>query len=663
MHQTPGPGTRLRFGEFELDLTTYELRRKGRRVKLGRQPTDLLILLVERRPQLVTRTDIVDRLWGKGVFVDVETGVNAAIRKVRQALRDSPESPAFVERIPGRGYRFIAAVEVVSAGAELEPIAGLAGHRTAAHVEPTVTTRVLASPEPTSMALAPPAAVDSRVDRRPPLQRRTLNRAWLVTGLAVIALAVLVAGKRWFADGSVAIAVLPFDNFTGDPTRDALTVGLTDETVASLAQIDPERLSVKGRTLHYTAGTKTALEIGRELGVDYLVEATVRGDGEQLRVTATLTRVQNQEHVWSHFYDPRTASDLLEVERELSTDIARQIRLRLSPTRMSALDRRQTHNVNALYAYFSARSFENQRNPKATATALTEYKRAIALDPDYALAWAGLASTYAASTINGDANPRLVADSARQAADEAIRINPNLSEAQKVDGTLKWLIEWKWKAAEAAFRHAIELDRSDGPAFRSLGHALSQLGRRGEADDAMRRTRELEPLEPMSFALSAQVAYQAKDYSAAVGYAQRAIFMAPKFWIGYMQLGQAAEAIGQTTVALEALSDAAQRSHANSKAISLRGYLLARMGRHDEALEVLRTLEEGASTHYVPPYAMALVEAGLGEREKVFEWLEKAYVAQDVHLIYLPVDPKWDPYRPDPRFSALLAKCGFVAGN
>jgi TolB-like protein/DNA-binding winged helix-turn-helix (wHTH) protein/Tfp pilus assembly protein PilF len=661
MHQTPGPGKTLRFGDFDLDLTAYELRRKGRRVKLGRQPTDLLILLVERRPQLVTRADIVERLWGKAVFVDVETGVNAAIRKVRQALRDSPESPAFVERIPGRGYRFIAAVEVVSRVAEAEPIAGPGAHSTALHFEPAVTTRALASPEPKSIAVTPPAGATG-VDPAPPSRRRTLNRAWLVAGLAVAALAILMADQRWFADGSVTIAVLPFDNLTGDANRDALALGLTDETGASLAQIDPEHLSVKGRTLHYTAATKSAVEIGRELGVDYLVEATIRADGGQLRVTATLIRVRNQEHVWSNFYD-RRSTGFLDIERELSTDIARQIRLRLSPTRMSALERRQTHNVDALDAYFYARSFEKQRNPRATEMAIREYKRAIALDPDYALAWAGLGSTYAASTINGDADPSQVTDRARHAAEEAMRINPDLSEAQKLDGTIKWLLDWKWKAAESAFQRAIELDPSDGSAFRSLGHLLSQSNRPVEADAAMRRTRELEPLEPMSWALSAQVAYQARDYPAAAEYARQAMLISPDFWIGYMQRGQAEEAIGQTTVALETLSEAAQRSHGNSKAISLRGYLLARMGRRDEAREVLRRLEEESSTHYVPPYAMALVEAGLDDREKVFTWLEKAYAAGDVHLIYLPADPKWESYRADPRFVALLAKCGFVTGS
>jgi len=175
----------------------------------------------------------------------------------------------------------------------------------------------------------------------------------------------------------------------------------------------------------------------------------------------------------------------------------------------------------------------------------------------------------------------------------------------------------------------------------------------------MRRARELEPLEPISYALSAQVAFQAREYHAAVEHARRTILTDSEFWIGYVELGQAYEPIGETDLALAALTDAARFSGGNSKAISLRGYILAKSGRANEAREVLKRLEAAAGERYVPPYAMALVHAGLGERELVFEWLDKAYAARDVHLIYLPVDSKWDPFRADPRFAALLARCGF----
>jgi Flp pilus assembly protein TadD len=377
-----------------------------------------------------------------------------------------------------------------------------------------------------------------------------------------------------------------------------------------------------------------------------------------VRVTATLIRVRDQEHVWSQSYE-REPTSLLGLQQELSTAIADQIRVRLSPAHVHGSRSRQTQNANAFDAYLRGRYLESRRTPATNARAIEEYRRAIVLDPNYALAWASLGFTYASSVVNSDARPLEMAPLARDAAAHAVRANPNLAETQLIVGYVNWLLDWDWTAAETALRLAIQCDPSNAPAYRTLGHALSQSGRQSEAAAAMRRARELEPLEPISYALSAQVAFQARDYPAAVELARRAVLTDSEFWIGYVQLGQAYERTGDTDLALVALTDAARFSGGNSKAVSLKGYLLAKSGRANETREVLRRLEADARERYVPAYAMALVHAGFGDRDPVFEWLEKAYAARDVHLIYLPVDPKWDPYRADPRFKALVARCGF----
>ena len=265
--------------------------------------------------------------------------------------------------------------------------------------------------------------------------------------------------------------------------------------------------------------------------------------------------------------------------------------------------------------------------------------------------------------MNGDARPLEVWPRAKDAAAGAVRGNASLSETQLAVGYLSWVLDWDWRAAETACRLAIRLDPSNAAAHRSLGHVLSQSGQHTEAESEMRRSRELEPLEPVTYALSAQVAFQARQYPAAVEHARRAILIDSQFWIGYMQLGQAYEQMGQPDLALAALTDAARFSGRNSKVTSLRGYLLAKTGRFNEAREVLRRLESDSRERYVPPVAIALVHAGLGERDAVMEWLAKAYDARDVHLIYLPVDPKWDPYRADPEFQSLLTRCGFAAST
>ena len=613
----------FRFREFELDLAAYELRRQGRPVRLERQPMDLLILLVERRRQLVSRSEIIDRLWGKDVFVDVETGVNTAISKVREALRDSTDTPVFVETVPGKGYRFIATVDVVSEAPSPAP--------------------VLETPMASRPKLSNPA-------------RRAIAL------LAVIAVIGVVAWTRLGGGSSVArvtLAVLPFENLGSDPEREYLASGLTDETSASLAQIDPERLSVKGRTLRYKGSTKTVAEIGQELSVDYLVESSIRAEGGRLRVTARLIRVRDQEYVWSQSYE-REPTSLLGLQQELSTAIAEQVRMRLSPDRVNGFGRRQTQNADAYDAYLKGRYIENRRTAASNARAIEEYKRAIAIDPDYALAWSSLSFIYAGAAINGDARPRDVAPLARDAAARAIRANPNLAEAQFSAGYVSWLLDWDWAAAEKAFRLAVRLDPSNAAQHRTLGHALSQSGQQLEAEIEMRRARELEPLEAMNFALSSQASFQARDYPAAIEHARRAIFMDSQFWIGHVQLAQAYGQTGKIDLALESLRDAARFSGGNSKAPSLTGYLLAKAGRTAEATEVVRKLEADSVQRYVPPYAMALVYAGLGDRDAAFAWLEKAYAEHDVHLMYLPVDVKWDPYRSDSRFVQLLARCGFA---
>ena len=642
MMPTDGSRKTLRFGDYDLDIAAYELRRRGRPVKLGRQPMDLLILLVQSRGQLVSRSDIVDRLWAKDVFVDVETGVNTIISRIRQALRDSADAPVFLETVPGKGYRFTAKVDVVAgSGTSAPPV-----------------------PEPLS-AIAPIGdAVSERLVEPPhaillPGRGRVMRVGlWIgvvvvVVGIAIGALSLLKGGAVAAAP-AVSLAVLPFENLGGNPEHAYLAAGLTDETSASLAQIDPAHLSVKGRTLRYKASTKTAAEIGQELSVDYLVESSIRAEGTRLRVTVTLIRVKDQAHVWSQLYD-REPTSLLGFEQELSAAIAEQVRLRLSPDRMNGLGHRQTQNADAYDAYLRARYQAHRRTADGNARAIELYKQAIAIDGTYALAWSELSFTYASAAINGDARPADVGPRAHAASLRAVAENAGLPNAQLALGYNFWMIDWNWKDAEPALRLAIELDPSDAAAHRIFGHALSQAGRQREAEAAMRRARELDPLDALCRALSAQVAFQGREIPAAIEHSRRAISLDPGFWIGYLELAQAYEGAGDHALALEALADAERLSAGNSKGIGLRGYILAKMGRPEAAREALRSLDVLAHDRYVPPYAKALIYAGLGDRDAMFDALDAALAARDVHLMYLPVDMKWDPYRADPRFVAVVA--------
>ena len=573
------------FAGFELDVAAYALRRQGQPIRLERRPMDLLILLVERRPELVSRQDIIERLWSPDVVVEVETGINTAMRKVRQVLGDNPDQPKFIETVPGRGYRFIADVEI----------------------------------------------------------SRTQSAS---------------------ESSAVTLAVLPFENIGGQPEQEYLADGFTEEATTALGQIDPERLSVIGRTsvLSYKRTTRSLAEIGRELGATYLVEGSIRAENRQWRVTARLIRAADQVQVWSASFDSEPSS-ILEFQRQLSTAIAEQIRVRLSPGRLNALEHRQSRNPGAYDLYLRGRSLWNQHTPATNRAAVEHYARATTLDPQYSLAWAGLADAFASSPINADAAPLDVGPRAREASSHAVASGPAIAESHTSKGIVSYWIDWDWAAAEASFRRAIDLDPHYPLAHRNLGILLGTIGRHEEAAACMKRTRELDAIQPMNYALSAQVALLARDEHAGLDFAKRATIIGPSFWIGYFQLAWAYERLGEADMALQALEQAEATSVGNSKTLSLRGYILSRTGRADNAEQVLRTLESISQERYVPPYALALVHAGMGRFDRAIDWLRHAYDVRDVHLIWLPMDPKWDPLRKDSSFQRLIERCGFAPSS
>ncbi len=459
----------------------------------------------------------------------------------------------------------------------------------------------------------------------------------------------------------VTLGVLPFENLGAGLEREYLADGLTEETIAALGQIEPEHLSVIGRTsmMTYKRTTKTLAEIGGELDAAYLLESSLRAEGGRLRITSKLIRVRGQVQTWSASYDSEPSS-LLNFQQELSAAIAEQILLRLSPERLGMLARRQTRNADAYDLYLRGRHFWNQLTPSTSKRASEYFTRATELDPRYALAWAGRADTYSAGPINGDVPPLRICALAREAAAHAIEAEPNLAEAYTSLGFVKFWLDWDWPAAIAAFHKSIALDPGYSMAYRMSGIVMSHMGRHVEAAAAMRRLRELDPLVPVNQALSSQVAFAARNFAAALQFAKQAIVVDPEFWIGHLQLAQACEQSGENELALDALNAAGRFCDGNSKVLSLRGYLFAKTGRKKEALDVLHTLESIAREKFVPPYAMALIHTGLNQHQESMEWLERALDARDVHLVFLTIDPKWDSLRNDARFASLLKRTRFV---
>lgn len=614
---------KYRFRDFELDLAAHRLTRAGAPIRLERRPFDLLVLLVQRPGELVTREEIVSRLWPSNVIVDFDAGVNTLVRKVRQALDDSSDTPAFIETVSGRGYRFVGPID-----------------------------------EPERLPAAP-AEVHSTSTTAPTARPRRR--------LVALTLLLLVAGATsaaWWAlrgePGPTGIAVLPFENLTGDPGYGYLAIGLAEETSASLTKIDPARVKVIGTTTAraLAEATEPLSSLGPELGVAFVVRSTLQAEGNRLRVSASLVRVEDDHAIWSAVFD-RQITNLLELQRELSVAIAEQVRLHLSPETTTRFDERHTRDAEAFRLYLKGRDEWRRLTPAGIRDAVDYYRQAVARDPHYALAWAGIAQVLSSATMTADARPLdETTVLARQAIEQAVTFGAEISEVRHAQGQIALFLDLDPVAAEAHARAAVALDPNSALAQLFLGIVLSHVGRHAEALAATQRARALDPLFAQTFALSSQVAKNAGDYPAAVEYATQALAINPQFWVAHLHLGHAHVALGELEAALRDFSNAERFSEGNSKATSFRALVLVRLGRVDEAREILRALRARAEAEYVPPMAFALIHAALNEPDAALDALEDALAVRDTHLLGLKEDPDFESLRDEPRFQQLVARCG-----
>jgi TolB-like protein len=521
----------------------------------------------------VTRDDIVECLWGRDVFIAVDTSVNTVIRKIRRVLRDSVDTPRFIQTVQGKGYRFIADVE-----------------------QPTV----------------------------------------------------------------AVLAVLPFQNLQRDAAEDYVADGLTEETIVRLGQVAPDRLCVIGRTssMPYRGTQKTLDVIGRDLGADYILEGSVRTTHGRCRVAATLIRVKDQVPVWAETFE-RDANDLLGLQTDLGRAIAHQIHDRLASNRASTVPTRHTGHTAAYDWYLRGRHHFNQMTPATAERALECFCRATEIDPTYAIAWAGLADLHTGRLFSSDISPAVVAELARAAAARAIEHGSTVPEAHISMARVRILLDWAFSDAEEHLRRALSLDPNSADGFWVLARALSHQARHAQALDAALRGRALDPFNALSLSMLAQTAFSARDFDAAAHYAREALSTEPDYRVAHYQLAQALEALDLRDDALTALAEATRPSRENSKPLSLSAYVLGRAGRTDDARALVSVLEQRALERYVPPLSLALAHAGMGDDTRVMAWLDEALAARDVHLIYVPGDVKWDRYRSNQRFQALMDRCGF----
>ena len=628
---------RVRTGLYDIDLGCPELRRDGVRVPLQEQPFRVLSLLLERPGEVVTREELQTKLWPADTYVGFDEGINTAIRKLRAAFGDSADNPRFIETLPRRGYRFIAPVSEVAA--EVAGVNGRAGDAAEA------------------------SEGESVVNPSAPAEH---SRNWKAAAV-VAALALVVASSAYFLQRRLTaetpptkpamLAVLPFQNLSTDPEQEYFSDGLTEETITDLGQLSPDQLGVIARTsaMAYKHTTKTVSEIGRDLGVDYILEGSVRREGKRVRISAQLIRVKDQTHLWAENYD-REFEDFLGVQNDIGYAISREVDVRLTPEKQSELQTVRKVDPEAYDLYLKGLFYWNTLTATGLRKAISYFEQSTRKDPSNALAYAGLADCYALLPMIGDAAPRDSFPAAETAIARALELNEGLAVVHDSNARLKFFYEWDWPECEKQCLRAIELNRNLAGAHVRYAHLLSDLGRHREALAEAQRARELDPLSLITNALDGMFLLHARRYDEAIQQLRRTIDVNPHFFVSHFQLGKAYEQKKMYAEAIAELVKARDISEGNTETIASLGHVYAVSGQPGAAREVLAGLERQSRQRYVPAFNLALVYAGLGEKDRALDALEKGYEERDVHMMFLKVDPRWDEYRTNPRFVQLMRR-------
>ncbi|MGH9371434.1 MAG: winged helix-turn-helix domain-containing tetratricopeptide repeat protein [Vicinamibacterales bacterium] len=553
----PTPVRGYRFGVFEVDLASAAVRREGLQVRMRGKPFDILVALLQRPGDLVTRDELRQRLWASDTFVDFDHGLNAAMNRLRDALGDAADNPRFIQTIPRRGYRFIAPVESVVAPP-------------AVAVEPPPRAEVIAIPPP------------------PPAPRTAGWKAWTfaigVVGLAAVLIWVVGRGNRETPtpSGRRMIAVLPFQNLSGDPEQEYFSQGITDELIAQLGALNPERLGVIARTtvLRYRAGEYSVRDIGQALDVGYVLEGTVRRSGPRVRITAQLIEVARQTQLWSDTYD-HEVRDVLLTQRDVAVRVADALTMSV----LSARTVPQMPSTAAYESFLRGRYLRQEATQASLSRALTHYEQAIAQDPGYAAAYAGVADVY--HVLGGPGwefgPPRELLPKARDAAQRAIDLDPELSDGYAVRGMTRLWLDWNPASAERDLRRAIALNASFAQAHQYLSTVLVVQQKMEDAIESARRAAELDPLSPVSMTTMGYRLYYAGRYNEALAEFTRALAAAPDFASARIGESQVYRAMGRSADSLAAVERAVPVAGGRTFVRAHLAYAQAKAGRRGAA--------------------------------------------------------------------------------
>jgi TolB-like protein/DNA-binding winged helix-turn-helix (wHTH) protein len=639
---------RTRFDAFEVDMRAGEVRKHGIRLKLHRQPFQVLSLLLEHPGDVVTREELRQKLWPGDTFVDFDTGLNSAVKKLRDALCDSAEEPRYIETLPRRGYRFIAQVQNGDSSTAVAPVESLA-------VIPL-------RPNPNETGLRAERPADREVDVRPTGTSRA--RPWLVLGcVAALALMAVTSVMLRSHTGHTSqtkirsLAVLPLNNLSGDSSQEYLADEMTEELCGRLARIHDLRVISRTSVMRFK-GTKLSVpEIARTLGVDALVEGSVIRQGNRIRVHAQLIRASTDEHLWADEYDGELG-DVLTLESEVAQSIARRVEVKVTGEERARLIAARHVSPEVYESYLKAENeFSKSSSQAELEQSIAYFEETIGKDPNFAPAYVGLAKAYERlGSVLGGAPPKETHPKMMSAVRKAIELDPDLAEPHVLLAEV-YQKQWQWSDAEAEFKRALELNSNDAGAHVGYAKWLLCQGRTDEALAWVQRARELDPLGGAGITPVGGVAitngfilFYARRYDEAIRELRNDD---PDHWY----LGLALIANGQPDEAIPVLEKALGPDR-NPAVMGVLVRAYAHAGRRKEALRLLDELKRRQQKSYVAAAPFVNAYLGLGDNEQALAWLERAYEEQSNMLQLIKVHPYLDPLRSDPRFVDLVHRVG-----
>jgi DNA-binding winged helix-turn-helix (wHTH) protein/TolB-like protein len=640
------------FGPFRLDVAKRLLHKEGQPVALTPRLFETLLVLVENNGRLVEKDELMTKLWPETVVEEANLTVNvSALRKI---LGESTKEHLYIVTVPGRGYRFVAEVKEVR---EEEP------------------------PSTPEQRLAARTFIEQRDDLQAnkstrwtpePARASVFARSHkILIGSLLVAGAVGVNSYFWLSSrhtqgdqaGFKSIAVLPFRildaSESGSGTDEYLGIGMTDALITRLSGLKHVSVRPTSAVLKYNRSGVDPAASGRELEVDAVLEGSIRKAGDTVRVTVQLVSVQSGAQLWASKFDEK-ASDVFTVEDRVSARVSEALTLNLSGDEKKRLAKRYTENTEAYQAYLRGRYFWAKSRPDMLKRAIEYFQQAITIDPDYALAYSGLADSYSGlgNARVGVKAPSEVMPPAKAAALKALELDDALAEAHASLATILMRYDLDWSSSEKEFKRAIELNPTDARMHQWYASLLSAKGRHDEAIAEIERAKELDPVSVVINSISGMLLFHARRYDEALTAFSKTLEMDPTYGHARGYLGVVYEQKKMFPQALEALKQNAELNPETS--LQALGHFYAVAGKRSEAMAIVDELKKLSTKRYIPAYFIALVYTGLDDKAQAMEWLEKGYQERSGALNFINVDPRFDVLRSDPRFQALLRRMGFA---